>query len=115
MKKDIVKDMIWSIMFAINADAPARELLLNSTGMKEAYNTTYENVVKDPECMLPMSDRTSAWTVGLNGRSLIGYGNDAEMDYIYEKSLELRNKVKEVLENMDELKLTRLFKKLAAM
>lgn len=103
-------------MFAIQSDnSKVVDELLNFTGKKEKFEAVKEASLNDPECMLDMYDRKQAWNIGLTGKSMMRYGNDAEADIIYDNAIAIRKEVEDELKKMSSLQLTRFNKKLATM
>lgn len=108
--------IIYSIMFALqNDNSKVVDELLNFTGKKEKFEAIKEASLNDPECMLDMYNRKQAWNIGLTGKSMIQYGEDAEADSIYDNAIAIRKEVEEALKTMNRIQLTRFNKKLAAM
>lgn len=101
--------IIRNFVFLINNDS-TRDAILEKLLLLDEYNDRYDRFVNDPECMLAKTRRINCWNIGFGHGTLCDLGVDLEQDLIFDAARNIRNKVIDALNAMDDLKLVRLYK-----
>lgn len=101
--------IIRNFIFLVNNDS-TRNTILEKLLLLDEYNNAFDKFVNDEECMLPRGRRISCWNIGFGHGTLCDLGVDLEQDLIFDAARNIRNKVIDALNVMDDLKLVRLYK-----
>lgn len=111
----MTKEMMIHALGYLLDNSKYNSIILEKTNMQNEYDIALKKK-DDPACTMSEFDRTRAWYMGINNMVPVAeLREDAEFSYIYDAANKLRHKIIEALNALDDLTLTRFYKRLSAL